>query len=310
MARKAYKEAVGINVAGKFAEGLLGGFKMRQELEQMAAERALKKIATDIALREDARKDLPEAFFDVETGQVVAAPTGYKNVTPIPRRSVFGSGGGFSPFAQDESGNVVFVNKAGDFKVSAPPVSGPLLPKIAPTLPASQSTDLADVRSSREQLRELMTTATTMGFGTGNPYIERARTSDLNPFRALDPKASAFKQMTAATKQIIGKGLEGGVLRKEDEFKYEAIIPRPGDTSEILKQKAVQLVNLLSQKETNTAQSLKQSGFRSVPQFPSLPGIRQPVPQPASEDVAALQWAAANPNDPRAKEIFRLHGSR
>lgn len=43
MARKAYKSALGINVAAKFLEGFMQGTKERQEMERMAAERMLKQ---------------------------------------------------------------------------------------------------------------------------------------------------------------------------------------------------------------------------------------------------------------------------
>lgn len=45
-------------------------------------------------------------------------------------------------------------------------------------------------------------------------------------------------------KQIIGKGLEGGVLRKEDEAKYADILPTIGDATEV----AIAKVNKLEQR--------------------------------------------------------------
>ena len=38
-------------------------------------------------------------------------------------------------------------------------------------------------------------------------------------------------------KQVIGKALEGGVLRKEDEYKYEKILPTIGDVPVVVKAK-------------------------------------------------------------------------
>jgi hypothetical protein len=60
MARKAYKEALGVNVLAKFAEGFMTGQKNRRELEQMAAERLLKQ-------EQDARDaDLKEREFKLK----------------------------------------------------------------------------------------------------------------------------------------------------------------------------------------------------------------------------------------------------
>lgn len=67
----------------------------------------------------------------------------------------------------------------------------------------------------------------------------------LNPF---DTNAQTLQQQIAATKQIVGKALEGGVLRKEDEAKYAKILPTLGDTDAVAKAKIQQLYSLISQR--------------------------------------------------------------
>lgn len=60
-----------------------------------------------------------------------------------------------------------------------------------------------------------------------NPIIGKIR--GLNPF---DTSAQTLQADTARVKQVIGKALEGGVLRKEDEIKYAKILPTISDTEE------------------------------------------------------------------------------
>jgi hypothetical protein len=130
-----------------------------------------------------------------------------------------------------------------------------------PPLPATENKEISDMDSSRQELRKLIANARENGFGSGNPILEKARTSIWNPF---DPKSQKFKQYIAQTKQIIGKALEGGVLRKEDESKYEAILPRGGDTMEILTDKADQLDKMISDRQSIRVENFKKA-FRNVP---------------------------------------------
>jgi len=180
-----------------------------------------------------------------------------------------------------------------------------VVPGAPPVLPPNQNVEITDITSARKQLRDLIDGAAESGFGEGNPYIERARTNPLNPLQLLDPKAQKFKQLTAATKQIIGKGLEGGVLRKEDESKYDAIIPKPGDTTEILRAKASQLDKLLDQKQRERIGGFSSAGFRGIPGAAELPPISQGQPQNrpqvgAEED--GYRFKGGNPADPNSWE--------
>lgn len=62
-------------------------------------------------------------------------------------------------------------------------------------------------------------------------------------------------------KQIIGKGLEGGVLRKEDEAKYARILPTIGDAPEVAQAKLTSLISVLGQRRARTIESLSDAGF-------------------------------------------------
>jgi hypothetical protein len=62
-------------------------------------------------------------------------------------------------------------------------------------------------------------------------------------------------------KQVIGKALEGGVLRKEDELKYEKILPTIGDTTEVVKAKLQGLDTAVRGKRERSLESLGDAGY-------------------------------------------------
>jgi hypothetical protein len=74
-----------------------------------------------------------------------------------------------------------------------------------------------------------------------NPIIGQIRGK--NP---LDTNAQKLQADIQTTKQIVGKALEGGVLRKEDEVKYAKILPTLGDTEATAQYKINALINLIS----------------------------------------------------------------
>ena len=62
-------------------------------------------------------------------------------------------------------------------------------------------------------------------------------------------------------KQIIGKGLEGGVLRKEDESKYEKILPTLSDHPDVVQAKIRNLTHTLEQKRSTRLDALEDAGY-------------------------------------------------
>ena len=73
--------------------------------------------------------------------------------------------------------------------------------------------------------------------------------------------AKAFGDKRAMAKQVIGSYLEGGVLRKEDEEKYDKYLPEPGDSEKRALKKRDALIALISQRATAQKQAQKQAGF-------------------------------------------------
>ncbi|HUV71406.1 MAG TPA: hypothetical protein VMW25_00210, partial [Clostridia bacterium] len=130
-------------------------------------------------------------------------------------------------------------------------------------LPAGSATELGDTQSAIKQLDNMVKT-------TGKVDLQFGPTDILRGLNPYDTSAKGVKQAAAATKQIIGKGLEGGVLRKEDEKKYQAIIPLLGDTREVLQIKYTQLREMITEKYNGQRFGLEAAGFE-VSKFGDIP---------------------------------------
>lgn len=123
-------------------------------------------------------------------------------------------------------------------------------------MPASSATGLSGTQQGINQMTTLMEQIPKFAKrGLAGPV------GSLRRFNPYDADAQAFQQYVNTYKQVIGKGLEGGVLRKEDEAKYEKIIPRMGDTEEVLMRKAQQLQQMLVEKYNTDLESLYNAGY-------------------------------------------------
>lgn len=80
-------------------------------------------------------------------------------------------------------------------------------------------------------------------------------------------------------RQIIGKGLEGGVLRKEDEEKYKNILPTMTDLPAVADSKLEQLQGMLTRDLGTYRQSLTGAG-RQLPGPATPAGGSAGIPQP------------------------------
>jgi len=96
-----------------------------------------------------------------------------------------------------------------------------------------------------------------------SPTFNTLTNSPLDRLRAINPwdeDVQSFNQLIATTKQVIGKGLEGGVLRKEDEVKYEKILPKLGEPLNVRQQKGQQLRDMLVNKYQSDIGALESTG--------------------------------------------------
>ena len=81
-------------------------------------------------------------------------------------------------------------------------------------------------------------------------------------------------------KQVIGKTLEGGVLRKEDEIKYEKILPNIGDPQDVALEKLNVLDVAIAKRKQRRIDALKDANYdvtkfetRTAPTAPKAGGI-------------------------------------
>ena len=183
-------------------------------------------------------------------------------------------------------------------------------------LPATQSVLLADGKQIPGLIDNLEKTFNNPKYKDIGGPISGYR--GLNPY---DTDAQAIQSEINSVKQFVGKFLEGGVLRKEDEAKYDKIMPTMKDTPEVRAQKAKILKEMVQEKYNLYLDSFKKSGYNvgSYEAFgnkPSASSVTQPnaprqsmtpVPPP-DEKAAAIQWAKTNPNDPNAKLILQHAG--
>lgn len=119
------------------------------------------------------------------------------------------------------------------------------------TLTASELSNLSDYDNGIAQLDTLSSLTKS---GVFNPL-----TSGL---RARNPYDTEFQNAQAKIKavaQVIGKAMEGGVLRKEDIPKYEAILPNPGDTAEVATVKIENVKKMLA-----TQRDIQRKGFQDA----------------------------------------------
>jgi len=123
------------------------------------------------------------------------------------------------------------------------------------TLPAGALEDLANSQEALALLPELEGLITESGSAFG-PLEGPLR--GLNPW---DKTGQGAKSTIQLVKQIIGKGLEGGVLRKEDEYKYERILPKLGDTESTVANKIDLLKRTLGNKYETLVQTYQMGGY-------------------------------------------------
>lgn len=108
---------------------------------------------------------------------------------------------------------------------------------------------IADTTTGLQALQNLK--GTIASSNVNNPIVGQIR--GMNPF---DTNAQNLQSQIGVVKQIVGKALEGGVLRKEDEVKYAKILPKLGDSDAVAQNKINQLYELISQRLNLYKQSI------------------------------------------------------
>ena len=89
--------------------------------------------------------------------------------------------------------------------------------------------------------------------------------------------AAQKNAVIARVKQVIGKALEGGVLRKEDEAKYAKILPTIGDPADVVATKLDGLERAIKQRQQRTLDALADAGY-DISRFSARGGAAPAAP--------------------------------
>lgn len=112
---------------------------------------------------------------------------------------------------------------------------------------------VADTQTGLRALGDLSNSITNSS--ANSPLLGGLRA--LNPY---DTNAQSLQAQVATAKQIVGKALEGGVLRKEDEAKYAKLLPTMRDSDAVAQFKIQQLQQLIGSRLNDYLSSLGASG--------------------------------------------------
>lgn len=93
----------------------------------------------------------------------------------------------------------------------------------------------------------------------------------VSEFTGLGAESKATQATIDRVKQVIGKALEGGVLRKEDESKYEKILPTIGDPPAVVKAKLDGLESALKLRRDRQIEGLSDAGYDTSQFLKRLP---------------------------------------
>jgi len=180
---------------------------------------------------------------------------------------------------QPETPETIFAKakaRAAGERAGAPPIpketSGSMTGEGGQPLLASEIVNISDIDSSLKEAENLKQKVTSIKGGTGilagiqaelpNPIVGALSQAGFKGAAEAKTRLGTIKLV----KQIIGKGLEGGVLRKEDEYKYEQILPTMSDPPDVAAAKLEGLVGTLQRKRETALESYASAG-RDVSKF-------------------------------------------
>lgn len=85
--------------------------------------------------------------------------------------------------------------------------------------------------------------------------------SGLRKYNPFDVQARSLQAEIDKVKQFVGKGMEGGVLRKEDEEKYKKILAQMTDDPSVAKYKIKSILDDLKRNKTKHLSNLGKAGY-------------------------------------------------
>lgn len=127
--------------------------------------------------------------------------------------------------------------------------------KSGKLLPAAQGALYIDGQSAMSSMPEVLQTIEKNKdiFGP-----VRGRAAAVNPY---DERGQTINSQIGALRQVFGRFMEGGVLRKEDETKYEKMLPTLSDTPGIAKNKLANAQRLLAKRASEFKNQYEKLGY-------------------------------------------------
>jgi hypothetical protein len=128
-------------------------------------------------------------------------------------------------------------------------------------LPSGQATRIADYDTGLDDLNELTGT-----LGPSQATGTRAKLGAMAPnwlteWTGIGADAKSKQAVIDRVKQVIGKALEGGVLRKEDEYKYEKILPIISDVPTVVEAKLNGLWTAITKRRQTDLDAFSDAGY-------------------------------------------------
>jgi hypothetical protein len=165
---------------------------------------------------------------------------------------------------------------------------------------------IAEFDTSIDDLGEVRAVLTGPGATGAVSGLEAATPSFVTDLTGYGTGAKQRQAVIDRVKQVIGKALEGGVLRKEDEYKYEKILPTIRDAAPIVKSKLDGLEAAIRKRRQTHIESLGDAGYDTAAYERRTPQ-RAPAGTPPP---AAAQTAAPAKRQPKAGDIVKHNGKR
>lgn len=165
----------------------------------------------------------------------------------------------------------------GQVIASRPPASGAGGGRAVTSADARR---IADYNTGRSDLSVLSGAITQSGATGTRAAVEAGLPNWITDVTGWGTSAKQKQALIDRVKQVIGKTLEGGVLRKEDELKYTRILPTIADTNAVVVSKLQGLDAAIEERRQDTLEALSDAGY-DVSRFqarPTRPRIGEPPP--------------------------------
>lgn len=165
---------------------------------------------------------------------------------------------------------------------------------VARPMTSSDANKIAEIDNS---IKDVYALTDAIGKTGASSRMGAALPDVVTEYTGLGENAKQRQAMIDRVKQVIGKALEGGVLRKEDEEKYKKILPTIGDPPAVAKTKLEGLQSALKRKRDSELENLADAGYnveattkRGAPVAPGAPAtgtIRARDPQGVLHEAPA-----------------------